>query len=86
MTYEVNQNIGGNWENPWTDCDNEGNEKPQVFDTFEDAQETLDNFFHDIHTEILNGNLSENGGYDYNDFMIIETPELEYISIEIIAA
>ena len=85
MTYEINQNIGGNWENTWIDCDNEGNEKPQVFETFEEAQETLDNFFHDIHTEILNGNLSENGGYDYNEFMIIETPELEYKSIEIIA-
>ena len=85
MTYEVNQNIGGNWENPWIDCDNEGNEKPQVFETFEEAEKELEEFFHDIHTEILNGNLSENSGYDYNEFMIVETPELEYVSIELVA-
>ena len=39
MTYEIYQNINGNWENTRLAYDDMEGEKLQVFETFEEAQE-----------------------------------------------
>ena len=86
MAYEVQQEINNQWENTWSTFDDVEGEQPTTFDTVEEAQAELDHFFHDINKEILNGNMSVDSGFDYNEFMIVEIPTLEYKRIETIAA
>lgn len=45
MTYEVQHfTLCDGWINTWTTYDDQNNEIPSVFDTYEDAQEALDDF------------------------------------------
>lgn len=45
MTYEVQHfTLCDGWINTWTTYDEQNNEIPSVFDTYEDAQEALDDF------------------------------------------
>lgn len=70
--YTINQG----WVNTWKTFDDMEGEKPQTFDTVEEAQAELDKFFNDIHTEILNGNRGCNDSYCRDDFMIVEIEEV----------
>jgi hypothetical protein len=75
--YEVKQLTGDTWVNNWKVFDDLEGETIQVFDTVEEAQEEIDEFFNDIHTEILNGNLSEDSSYNPNEFMICKVDDLQ---------
>lgn len=45
MAYEVQHfTLCDGWINTWTTYDEQNNEIPSVFDTYEDAQEALDDF------------------------------------------
>ncbi len=70
--YEVQQLINQEWVNNWKSFDDMEGEKPQTFDTVEEAQEGLDEFFNNIHTEILNGERDCDDNYYRDDFMIVE--------------
>jgi hypothetical protein len=72
MKYEVQQyTLCDGWINCWHIIDGNGKETPQVFDTEEDAQAELDEFFADIAKEIFHGERAANEGYDLSEFRIV---------------
>jgi len=64
------------WVNTWNTWDDLEGEQQQTFETVEEAQAELDDFFNDIHTDILNGDRGCDDNYCRDDFMIVEIPEL----------
>lgn len=75
--YEVKQyTLDHNWLNCWTIWDNVEGEKPQVFDSVEEAQEEMDKFFADINNGIMDGTRCVDDIYDPNEFMIAEVDDL----------
>lgn len=77
MTYEVQHyTLCQGWVNNWTIWDDENGERPQTFNTVDEAQAELDEFFNDINTEILNGERGVDESYDHDEFMIVEISEI----------
>ena len=58
------------WANTWSVEDTDGNTKQHVFDSREDAQSELDEFFEDIESEIATGARSADEGYERAEFRI----------------
>ena len=76
MTYELQQNtLCQGCVNNWTIWDDENGEQPHTFETVEEAQAELDDFFNDINTEILNGERDIENDFCIDEFMIVEIPE-----------
>ena len=73
------------WVNSWKTFDDLEGEKEQVFDSVEEAQKELDEFFNDIHTDILNGNRACDEGYYRDEFMIVEIKELIAVAVAVAA-
>lgn len=63
------------WVNTWKTFDDLEGERSHVFDTVEDAQAELDEFFDNIHTDILNGDRGCEECYFRDEFMIVEIKE-----------
>lgn len=66
MKYHVlHYTLCGGWTNTWSLDD-----QPHVFDTFEDAQAELDEFFADIAHEIACGDRDPDNTYSRDEFRI----------------
>lgn len=71
MKYEVQHyTLCDGWTNTWTICE-DGIEKPHVFDSQEEAQAELDEFFEDIAAEIQAGERKPDEGYSRDEFRVI---------------
>ena len=70
MSYEVQTNMNGTWENCWTEGNTAEDIKPWVFDTKEDAQAELDEFLADVFRAVEVGDMAE--AYDLADYRIVE--------------
>lgn len=64
MKYEIQTQFIYGWENVWA-CEGE----PEYFDSLEDAQNALDEFFSDVDEDYLNGHLQD--PYDRSDYRIV---------------
>ena len=58
------------WINTWSDYDEDGNEKPSTYDSFEDALNELDSFLDDEQEAFEEGNIES--PYDRDEFRIAE--------------
>jgi len=49
-TYEVQTyfQLGGTWENVWSEEGNDGTERSQLFDTRQEAEDAISEFFADL--------------------------------------
>ncbi len=71
MKYEVQHyTLCDGWTNTWTIYENEI-EKPHVFDSAEEAQAELDEFFQDIENEIQAGERKFSESYNREDFLVV---------------
>jgi hypothetical protein len=72
MKYEVQQyTLCEGWVNTWTICE-EDIAILQIFDTQEEAQVELDEFFREITEEIEDGERDPDNGYDTEEFRVVE--------------
>ena len=72
MKYEVQQyTLCEGWVNTWTICE-EDITTPQIFDTQEEAQVELDEFFREIHEDIEYGEHDPDNGYNTEEFRVVE--------------
>ncbi len=58
------------WVNCWTVTEDNGEEVPDTFDSYEDAEAEVLEFLSDIEDEIKNGERSKDEGYSSEDFRI----------------
>ena len=58
------------WINTWSDYDEDGNETPSTYDSFEDALNELDSFLDDEQEAFEEGNIES--PYDRDEFRIAE--------------
>lgn len=76
MTYEVQTHtLCDGWINTWAVHHPDGSSKPETFETAQDAQAALDEFFAEIQAEIDAGQRAEDEGYDRDDFRIVKAGE-----------
>ena len=70
MKYEIQHFTLCGWINTWTSYDEEDNEMPSVFDSYETAQSALHMFLKDDYREYALGNIES--PEDAADFRIIK--------------
>jgi hypothetical protein len=58
------------WTNAWSDIDENGEEKPSVFETYAEAESALVNFMADIQSAFEAGDISS--PYAFPEFKIVE--------------
>ena len=58
------------WVNTWSDYDEDDNETPSTYDSFEDALNELDSFLDDEQEAFEEGNIES--PYDRDEFRIVE--------------
>ena len=69
--YEVQHyTLCDGWINTWSDYDEDGNETPSTYDSFEDALNDLDSFLDDEQEAFEEGNIES--PYDRDEFRIAE--------------
>lgn len=69
--YEVQQDtICDGWTNTWTEYDDDNNEQPMTFDSFEEALDELNEHLHDCDKEFKRGNIDS--PYERDEFRIVE--------------
>ena len=69
--YEVQHyTLCDGWINTWSDYDEDGNETPSTYDSFEDALNELDSFLDDEQEAFEEGNIES--PYDRDEFIIAE--------------
>jgi hypothetical protein len=68
--YEVQEHTLCGWENTWTTYDDDGNEVPSTFKTFEDAEDELYDFFYQCHEAVEDGSMEDVP--DREDFRIVK--------------
>jgi hypothetical protein len=69
--YEVQHyTLCDGWINTWSDYDEDGNETPSTYDSFEDALNELDSFLDDEQEAFKEGNIES--PYDREEFRIVE--------------
>ena len=69
--YEVQHyTLCDGWVNTWSDYDEDGNETPSTYDSFEDALNELDSFLDDEQEAFEEGNIES--PYDRDEFRILE--------------
>lgn len=74
IKYEVQHyTLCDGWINTWSDYDEEGNETPSVYDSFEDAQNELDSFLADEQEAFEEGNIES--PYERDEFRIAEVTQ-----------
>jgi len=61
------------WVNTWSVVDGDGNEAPETFATFADAQAALDAFFEDVDADMVRGERETEEGYGRDEFVIVRT-------------
>lgn len=59
------------WINTWSIVDDNRISEPHLFESIEDAQAELDEFFEDIQSEIDCGDRQADEGHDREDFRIV---------------
>lgn len=62
------------WVNTWIIEEN-GIEKPEQFNTYEEAKKELTEFFQEIKEQIEDGERDLDNGYDPEEFRIVEIKE-----------
>ena len=71
IKYEVQHyTLCDGWINTWSDYDEDGNETPSTYDSFEDALNELDSFLDDEQEAFEEGNIES--PYDREEFRIVE--------------
>lgn len=76
--FEVQQFLYGNtWENTWHEYDDDNNEVPMIFDSFEDALDELDVFLSDCDKEYKRGNID--APYNRDEFRIVKFKGVLYV-------
>lgn len=74
MAYEIQENcLFGGWTNTWTTYDDNDKEIPSRFDTLDEAEAELDNFFADCIYAMDIGNTEDIP--DREDFRIVAVEE-----------
>lgn len=68
--YEVQEHTLCGWENTWSTYDDEGNEVPSTFTSFEGAQAELNDFFYQCEEAVEDGNMEDVP--DREDFRIVK--------------
>ena len=69
--YEVQHfTLCDGWVNTWSDYDEDGNETPSTYDSFDDALNELDSFLDDEQEAFEEGNIES--PYDRDEFRIAE--------------
>ena len=69
--YEVQHyTLCDGWINTWSDYDEDGNETPSTYDSFEDALNELDSFLDDEQEAFEEGNIES--PCDRDEFRIVE--------------
>ena len=72
--YEVQHyTLCDGWINTWSDYDEDGNETPSTYDSFEDALNELDSFLDDEQEAFEEGNIES--PYDREEFRIVEVTQ-----------
>ena len=72
--YEVQHfTLCDGWVNTWSDYDEDGNETPSTYDSFEDALNELDSFLDDEQEAFEEGNIES--PYDRDEFRIAEVAQ-----------
>ena len=72
--YEVQHyTLCDGWINTWSDYDEDGNETPSTYDSFEDALNELDSFLDDEQEAFEEGNIES--PYDRDEFRIAEVAQ-----------
>jgi len=72
--YEVQHyTLCDGWINTWSDYDEDGNETPSTYDSFEDALNELDSFLDDEQEAFEEGNIES--PYDRDEFRIAEVTQ-----------
>jgi len=72
--YEVQHfTLCDGWVNTWSDYDEDGNETPSTYDSFEDALNELDSFLDDEQEAFEEGNIES--PYDRDEFRIVEVTQ-----------
>lgn len=73
MTYEVQHHtLCEGWVNTWAVHYPDGSSEPETFETAEQAEAALDEFFADIQAEIDAGQRTEDEGYSRDEFRIVK--------------
>lgn len=74
MAYEIQEFcLFGGWTNTWSWEDDDGNTISTTYDTKQDAEDDLDDFFGQMKDDYKRGNIVDMP--DPNDFRIIEVKE-----------
>jgi hypothetical protein len=72
--YEVQQfTLCDGWINTWNEYDDDNNEIPLVFDSYEEAEEELENNLLDCVKEFRRGNIES--PYEAEEFRIVEVTQ-----------
>jgi hypothetical protein len=62
--------VADGWVNCWTMIDHEDNEHPQIYDTFKEAMDDLDDLFDEVLAEFAAGHREDK--YDDSDYRIVK--------------
>lgn len=68
--YEVQEHTWGGWENNWSYEDDDGKSVPSTYDTPQEAQIALDDFFYQCEEAVEDGNMEDVPSRD--DFRIVK--------------
>lgn len=63
--FEIQTQFIYGWENVW-ECEG----KPEYFNSYQEAQSALDDFFEDVDADYFNGYIEDK--YDRSDYRIVE--------------
>jgi hypothetical protein len=72
--FEVQTRFIGHWENCWTEEGNDGTERPQVFETRDEAEDAINEFFADL------GRAGMANSYCRNDYRVVQITEQDALS------
>ena len=70
--YEVQTRFGDNWENVWTNTDENAVETPMLFNTAEEAEEEIEDFLEQMDLMEVD--------YDRDDYRIIQLVQVKTIT------
>jgi hypothetical protein len=68
--YEVQEHTLCGWENTWTTYDDDDNEVPSTFSSYDEAEDELRLFFTDCHDAVIEGHMEDVP--DREDFRIVK--------------
>ena len=71
--YEVQHcTISDGWINTWSICHDDGRSEPQTFDSFEEAEAAIEEFFSDLDDAVADGERDADHGYARDTFRVVQ--------------